>query len=248
MPPSTKEPAKKAPGPSSPVLPVCCSHLANAVSGVTRVHDHGTPVLSSGRRWWLARVGQQNFDVLNPEARIGAVEPDGRIVVVQCPLIERLGVLRDWGWRRANRHVERGCRRRRPRSPLRNPGCTSRKSPSKIVKKPIRLFSKGTKSEKCTVPTVSNPSWPFSPTRAFPTNLKAKPCRRDLKGHVGQQGALRGIARKARRTRGRLDVLYRSVLVSEIRIERLTAMMLEPFRGPSHGYSAEAVQEGRPRV
>ena len=39
-------------------------------------------------------IRQEGSDVLNPEAGIGAVKPDGRMVVFQCPLIERLGVLR----------------------------------------------------------------------------------------------------------------------------------------------------------
>ena len=55
--------------------------------------------LSSSGRWCLA-IGQQGFDVLNREARIGAVKPDRRVVVCQCPLIERLGVLGDRGRRR----------------------------------------------------------------------------------------------------------------------------------------------------
>ena len=49
-----------------------------------------------------AGIGQQGFDVLDREAWVGAVKPDGWVVVGQPPLVERLGVLGHRGRRAAN--------------------------------------------------------------------------------------------------------------------------------------------------
>ena len=62
------------------------------------------------------------------------------------------------------------------------------KSPSKTVKKPMWLFSKGTQWEKCSVPIASDALCPFSPIKASPTSFKAKPCRRDLKAMYVSKG------------------------------------------------------------
>ena len=114
----------------------------------------------------------------------------------------------------------------------RSPGVYFPKSPSKIVKKPMRLFYKGTQWATCSVPIASDALFPFSPNKAFPTSFKAKPCRRDLKAMYGSQGLCLGIADKARRTSGCLDVLNRSVVISEILTDRLADMLPQPFDDP----------------
>ncbi len=63
------------------------------------------------------------------------------------------------------------------------------KEPSKMVKKPIWLFSKGTQSEKCTVPTESNAFCALVMQQGGPTSFKAKACRRDLKAMYVSKGA-----------------------------------------------------------
>ena len=94
--------------------------------------EHANLVLSRGGR--CLAIGQQRSDVLNREAGIGAVEPDGRIVVVQSPLIERLGVLCDRGWRRADDVWKNASKMYAPLSA--KSWIYFSMSPSKIVKKP----------------------------------------------------------------------------------------------------------------
>jgi hypothetical protein len=65
-----------------------------------------------------------------------------------------------------------------------------------------------------------------------PDQLQDKALHPGLEGHVCQQWALFGIARKARRTSDRLNVLDRSVFVSEIRIYRFADMTRQPFDDP----------------
>ena len=48
------------------------------------------------------RVCNQGVNVLNRQARIGAVKPDGWKIVGLGPVKERLGILRHRGWRRSN--------------------------------------------------------------------------------------------------------------------------------------------------
>ena len=62
------------------------------------------------------------------------------------------------------------------------------KSPSKTVKKPKWLFSKGTKWETCSVPIASDALCPLSPTRAPATSFMAKARRRDLKVQYVSKG------------------------------------------------------------
>src|ERR1700757_4666284 len=54
-------------------------------------------------------------------------------------------------------------------------------SPSKTVKNPMWLCSKGTKWATCSVPMESDALCPLSPTRAPATSFTAKDCTRDLK-------------------------------------------------------------------
>src|SRR5438270_3227453 len=86
MPPSTKPSAKQPVA----LLRRCC--LCFVLLYQTRTSDDGTQRLYGGGRLRLA-IGQQGSNVQNRDAWIGTVKPNGRIVVFQCPLIERLGVL-----------------------------------------------------------------------------------------------------------------------------------------------------------
>ena len=86
---------------------------------------------------------------------------------------------------------------------------------------------------------------PFSPIMAFPTSFKAKACTRDLKDMYVSKGLCEVLPVKPAARAACLDVLNRSVLVSEIRIERLADVRLQPFDDPlrvtSHGRGRRVV-------
>ncbi len=177
-----------------------------------------------------------------PRPGIGAVEPDGRIVVLQRPLIERLGVLRDWGGRPAL-DVREDCVEEH-RSLLgevldvllevtvvdgeEGQVVVLERHPMSEMQRPKRIRRLAYASSRMD----------------SAASIIARPCP-DLMDMYVSKGALRGVAGEARRTRARLDVLHRSVLVREVRIERLADVILQPFddalRVASHGRGGRVV-------
>ena len=178
----------------------------------------------------MAVIGQQGPDVLDREAGVGAVEPDGWVVVRHPPLVERLGVLGHRGRRPANDVGEESIENER--------GLVG-----KVLEVLVHITVEDREEAYVVVlkrHKVGEMQRPQGVRRFMPLvshhgprhQLHGKGLQPGLEGHVREQEALRGVARKTGRPGARLDVLDRSVLVSEIRIQRLADMVLQPFDHP----------------
>ncbi len=97
IPPPTKHSAKKPRAPSSPVLLVLCSPLPPRASGLIVVPH-------SAIEWWPIVTCDRpaGLECLEPRGLDRRCKTRWADSCCQCPLIERLGVLCYWGWRRAN--------------------------------------------------------------------------------------------------------------------------------------------------
>ena len=155
-----------------------------------------TPLLSSGGRLCLA-IGQQGANVLNREARIGAVKPDRRIVVF------RQYRMNDWTsfatggggapltLRKESIEDERGLCREVQNVPSQKAIEDGEEAQAIVLKRhPMGEMQRPDSIRRLTS---------LLSTRAFPNSFKTRPCTRDSKVMYVSKGACEVIAGNARR-------------------------------------------------